>query len=436
MKNIKELFPEFYQSDLTAQDLSESNNNIIVFDTNYLLDILQQPTKLALKYVEALEKVKDNIYIPYLVALEFNFQKSNIKKRKIKNIQRYKDELRDPIKKIKGCLKPSLLNEEDIDSFTTDLIELTDKFEEELLAIADDKVKSFITNEENELYTKLLEIIGDRIGDSYSNEWIDDVQTEGETRYEEGLPPGFNDSSKDDKEDATRQYGDIKYQRKYGDLLIWKDILNYSKSDTNTGKKVIFVTNDGVSKKKTDLIYKVDGMTVGPSIHLMNELHSSSGKELYILNNLRFIQLVNDLTDEEINSLGDFYTENDLVSSTSYFGDYKEYPSFSSYANTDSYAYEVNNIKNNRENYMKLINDSKFHVNPEDVESLIIKKYMEEKEEKEEKQLEENLKRTILDLGIDTEAASIKINKNKYLASELEYLKRKHLDNEKRNGEI
>ena len=69
MANLKELFPEFYQSKLDMKDLSSESENLLVLDTNYLLDIIQLPTTVSKKYIEALEKVKENIYIPYLVAL-------------------------------------------------------------------------------------------------------------------------------------------------------------------------------------------------------------------------------------------------------------------------------------------------------------------------------------------------------------------------------
>ncbi|EHQ9041337.1 hypothetical protein KI121_002693, partial [Enterococcus faecalis] len=56
MANLKELFPEFYQSKLDMKDLSSESENLLVLDTNYLLDIIQLPTTVSKKYIEALEK--------------------------------------------------------------------------------------------------------------------------------------------------------------------------------------------------------------------------------------------------------------------------------------------------------------------------------------------------------------------------------------------
>ncbi|MDF0479659.1 PIN-like domain-containing protein [Vagococcus sp. PNs007] len=254
--------------------------------------------------MEALEKVKNNIYIPYLVALEFNFQKSSLKKRKIKNIQKYKDEVRSSLGKIKNMISPGeLIDESEEEEFTEEMLSLTDKFSEELMGLVDSKIKSVITEEESDIYDRLINLIEGSIGEKYTQEWIDVVEKEGQERYSKKIPPGFDDSSKENEEDAIRYYDNIKYQRKFGDLLIWKEIIDYTKIGNESGRKVIYVTNDGRSKRKSDLLYKVNDLVVGPSIYLMNELCRESDKQLYIVSNLRFIQLVNDLSETEVDKL-------------------------------------------------------------------------------------------------------------------------------------
>ena len=304
MANLKELFPEFYQSKLDMKDLSSESENLLVLDTNYLLDIIQLPTTVSKKYIEALEKVKENIYIPYLVALEFNFKKSSLKKGKIKKIRKYKNEIEQSVVNInKKINEIDLVDKEEKEIFTNELLTMTEDYLAELKKVIDSKVSSMITEEENELYERLISVIENKVGNKYSQEWIDEIEKEGEERYKQNIPPGFNDSSKEDEIDSLRMYGDIKYCRKYGDLIIWKDIIEYSKESTKMGKKVVFITNDGKAKQKRDLLYKVDDLTVGPNIHLMNELYMESNKELHILNNLRFVQLVNDLSDVEMSKL-------------------------------------------------------------------------------------------------------------------------------------
>ena len=304
MANLKELFPEFYQTSLSMSDLSNQTNNLIVLDTNYLLDIIQLPTTVSKKYIEALEKVKDNIYIPYLVALEFNFKKSKIKKDKIKKIKAYKDGVKSSVSAIENSITSiDLVDKSEKEEFITELVDLTKDYSEKLIDLIEKKIQSIITKEEVELYEKLIQIIEHKIGDKYKQEWISGVEEEGIERYDKKIPPGFNDTGKEDEIDSIQRYGDIEYQRKFGDLLIWKDIIDFSKKGAKLGKKVIFVTNDGKSNKKVDLLYKVNNLTVGPNIHMMNELQMEAKKEFHILNNLRFVQLVNNLSDVEMNEL-------------------------------------------------------------------------------------------------------------------------------------
>lgn len=304
MNNLQTLFPEFYQDKLKSEDLKATKNNIIVFDTNYLLDILRYPTSIATKYLEALDKVSDNLYIPYLVALEFNFQKSNIKKRKKQQIEDYKNLINNSTANlIDNISKIELIKDtSDKENFTSSLIEKTTQFQTELKNAIDNKIKITITKEEQNIYEKLIKIISNKIGDKYPQEEIDAIEKEGKIRYSEGIPPGYNDSEKENNGEETRKYDNIKYQTQYGDLIIWKDIIKYSKKQ-KLATKVIFITNDGTSKKKNDLMYRVGSMTVGPHISLLNELRAESDKELYILSNLNFIKLVSELTDAEINNL-------------------------------------------------------------------------------------------------------------------------------------
>lgn len=313
MANLKEMFPEFFQKPIASKDLSKKANNIIVLDTNYLLEVIKSPTVVSKEYVKAIRKVKDNIYIPYLVALEFNFNKSELKKKKSQNIYNYKNEVKQKVNEIKDTVDDiSFINKDNKNEFTEDIFELINDFSEELQTTIDKKVHTLITDEQESLYLELINIIEDRIGELYSQEWIDSIEQEGKERFEKSIPPGFDDKGKGNSKlngEDIRRYGEISYRRKYGDLIIWKDIIKYATSNEN-GKKVIFVTDDGQSEKKNDLLYKVKGMTLGPHIHLMNELHVECKKELYILKNLRFIQLVNNLSDEQVNNLKtSFYIE-------------------------------------------------------------------------------------------------------------------------------
>lgn len=153
-----------------------------------------------------------------------------------------------------------------------------DLFQKDFLEKVNNFVQNEITDKEDKLYKEVLNIISKAIGEPYEQDWINSIQEEGALRFQKNLPPGFNDKNKSE----VRYYNGLSYHQKFGDLIIWKDILNKS-LDKSYNDKVIFITNDGESKNKNDLIYKTSNMKVGPNIFLMNELNLLSQKKIIYL---------------------------------------------------------------------------------------------------------------------------------------------------------
>lgn len=313
MNNIKKIFPEFYQEELTQQTFKGGQDFIIVLDTNYLLDILRKSTIISEQYLQALEKVKDKIYIPYLVALEFNFNKKNVKNTKQRDIHNYKKELMDEIESISAKIEeqPFFSEEKHKKKFKEELIQKVDKFKGDLETLLNKKIEDMVTGVQEKQYNRLIKIIEDRIGEQYDQKWIDSIETDGESRFEDGIPPGYDDTKKEKDSKPKEFYNDITYQKKYGDLIIWKDIINYAKK-VGDKRKLIFVTNDGKAEHKNDFLYKKNGMTIGPHIYLMNEIKKEANKDFYLLNNVRFVQIVNDLTENVVQEIEN--EENQLIS--------------------------------------------------------------------------------------------------------------------------
>ncbi|MGY0683151.1 PIN-like domain-containing protein (plasmid) [Mammaliicoccus sciuri] len=304
MNNIKKLFPEFYQEELTQETFNKGQDFIIVLDTNYLLDILRKSTIVSEQYLEALKKVKNNIYIPYLVALEFNFNKKNVKNTKQRDIQNYKNGLISEIDSISAKIEEQKFfsEEEHKTKFKDELMDEVDKFKGNLETLLNKKIEDMVTGVQEKQYDTLIKIIEDRIGEQYDQKWIDSIETEGESRFKDGIPPGYDDTKKDKGSKPKKFYNDITYQKKYGDLIIWKDIIKYAKK-VDDKRKLIFVTNDGIAEHKNDFLYKKNGMTIGPHIHLMNEIKQEADKEFYLLNNVRFVQIVNNLTENLVQEI-------------------------------------------------------------------------------------------------------------------------------------
>ena len=82
------------------------------------------------------------------------------------------------------------------------------------------------------------------------------IEQEGENRYAAKTPPGYKDAKKT--------------ENRFGDLLVWKEILNYAKSQE---VDIIFVTHD----QKEDWWNINSGKTIGPRIELRKEFYEETG---------------------------------------------------------------------------------------------------------------------------------------------------------------
>lgn len=333
MASMRELFPEFYLDSLEVNDLNREKSNLIVFDSNFLLDILRLPTEIAEKYLEAIEKVKEHIFVPYLVGVEFNFNKKKIKIETQEHLNIYQDKVKKVInEKVEYTydqLLESLLEEKDINFLKNknqkinaldEIKKGIDSYHKLVLDEKEKLIENLCTNivqrystDLDLLSNRIVELIGQSVAPKLEQEFIKKVQEEGQKRYDNKIPPGFDD--RDEKAGKLRRYSDLAYDTQYGDYIIWEEILHkVAVEGNNIGKKVIFVTSDGNSKEKHDIMYSVKGKKVGPYIQMVNELYELRGnyslsesstdgeklnKELYIIDGFRFMQLANDLNDDE-----------------------------------------------------------------------------------------------------------------------------------------
>ena len=336
MGKMKDLFPEFYQDSLAVSDFAENDKpNLVIFDSNFLLDILRLPTEVAKKYLEAIDKVKGHIFVPYLVGVEFNFNKKKVKIETLESIKLLKqnlhysfednyqhffkkwyDELLDSKSLSFVSNKTQRENlQESFKESATKFSQEVEKRKKQMFSELDKSIEAKYTTEElDKLTSEIIELLDNSVAEKLEQEWLDKVQESGSIRYDREIPPGFNDRK--NKGTKVRCYSGLSYEQQYGDYIIWEEILHKVARDGNGyGMKVIFVTSDGNSESKYDIMYKVKGKTVGPNIYMVNELYNlkygydilsnptpseqRTEKILFVIDGFRFMSLANALNKDE-----------------------------------------------------------------------------------------------------------------------------------------
>lgn len=305
--DYKEEFYGFYREPFNKENMT-NENTIIVFDTNSLFNVFRFTPEASKEYFEIIQSIQDKIYIPYLVALEFHFHKSETLLLNEINVTKFKNDFSKNWNKVKSDAVKKLfssltfrndLQQNELTTFLSNLLN-SDKLDIEAKLI--EKISSISDNQKN-TFKILIQIMESKTGERYTQDMITKIEKEGEERYKNGIPPGFNDANKK----LSRSYNGIKYQQKFGDLIIWKDIISKAKEDRI--KHVIFVTSDGKQDSKTDLNYKVcvgnDGngkekyQIIGPRIELIEEMKNDTGADFYLMDELEFMK---QFSQEEVSS--------------------------------------------------------------------------------------------------------------------------------------
>ncbi|HCH0657591.1 TPA: hypothetical protein NKO55_002164 [Enterobacter asburiae] len=126
----------------------------------------------------------------------------------------------------------------------------------------------------DEIRKKLDSILSGKVGEPFTQSELDAIYEEGEIRFSNKIPPGFKDAGKDgDSSDFT--YMNLNYKRKFGDLIIWKQLIKEaSKVEI---KNVVFITDD----KKNDWWYGVGDKIIGPQEKLQSEFYTLTGVDSF-----------------------------------------------------------------------------------------------------------------------------------------------------------
>lgn len=158
------------------------------------------------------------------------------------------------------------------------------------LQVALDEAKVGLSRKKEEYTEKhiilnsVLDLYEGKVGNSFSQEDLKILIQEGKDRYEKRIPPGYKDKDKESQQVNKDRYGDT---AAYGDLIIWKQLLEKSKNDL---KPIIFVTND----VKEDWWRQESGKTLGPRIELLKEFEEKTGQKFYLYTRDNFLKKIKD----------------------------------------------------------------------------------------------------------------------------------------------
>jgi hypothetical protein len=300
---MKNVMRAFYSDVDRAKEVWESPNTLFIFDTNILRKLYSYAEQTREDFFALLEAVSDKIWIPYHVALEFQRGRlSAIKEEKaiFRHINKSLDDIETIFKKDIAKL--------DLTTRLPKLARNTDTLYKDITKLITNYKKSVDYWDKKQICVRSHDSIRDKIDILFENkvgqppesqDWLNDIYSEGKNRFENKTPPGFKDANKEHSKEPYFEFSNLKYERQYSDLVIWKQIINHAKNENI--ENVIFVTND----LKEDWWYTIDSggeKRIGHDARLKEEICKESDvKYFQIYDMIDFFKNAEQFLDIKIN---------------------------------------------------------------------------------------------------------------------------------------
>lgn len=286
-----------------------------IFDTNVLLNLYRYPHQLREVFLSVVEKIGERIWIPYHVGLEFHRNKFTRIKQENAKVKEIIDSIESGGESIVSNVKSLTLNNIsaglDISAVQPHIDQLLLAHKKIIEVVSASRSNLPQCDLDDPIGIRVLDLFAGKVGDPpKSQEELEKMLEDSEVRFENKIPPGFKD--KNPKDESVFCDGKILYKNKYGDLIIWKQAIDYARSGHD---KIIFITDDS----KTDWWDVDGGETRGPLPALLREMHTEGNVDLFWIYKsdqfLRFAEeylQAHEVTQEAILQAKDI-SENSLV---------------------------------------------------------------------------------------------------------------------------
>lgn len=265
---MRDLFKGYYKP--TPNDFSELwKRSTVILDTNVLLNLYRYSSETRDSLINILEVLKDRLWIPNHVAMEFHKNRLRVindqagtYNEMVSAVEQYGKQIENDLGKYKRHSKIK----------TSEMIKEVQGFFD---GIKDSLNKQRATHpdyyREDIILEKITNLYTGRTGMPFSEDELLSLGKTADARYVKSIPPGYLD--------AKNKQGD----EKYGDFIIWSQILNYVQE---TKSCVVLVTDD----VKEDWWWRAHGKTVGPRPELVEEMLRNGSKAFYMYRTDQFME--------------------------------------------------------------------------------------------------------------------------------------------------
>lgn len=282
---MKDIFAGYYQP--TNDEFKNIwATCVFVFDANVFLNLYSYSPKATKSFFDVLKKISDRIWVSHQAALEY--QDNRLKKiaAQEKTYELISNILQDTQNQLEGLLRDGHLSI-NVDSLLGTIESTFSSIRGEL---SKHKKRHPDLFRNDSIRSELTKLFQNHTGLPYSSEKLADIYKVGEQRYDSSQPPGYRDRKKED----VKRYGSQVIKSKYGDLILWFQLLDKVAASPCP---VLFITDD----RKDDWWWEENGKTVGPRPELVTEMRDKANVSFYMYTPTRFMENANIYLGTKIN---------------------------------------------------------------------------------------------------------------------------------------
>ncbi len=266
---------KFFQYHPLNEDQIEKlwEQSIFVFDTNVLFNLYRYSEQTSDEFLQTISKLKKRIWLPNHVACEFYRKRLSVIEDEINTYKDFNKKIDSIYADLENRNRNPYFSQELQKEFSNVKIKINQEIEEKIKEFE----KKYIADN---ILQKVIEIFDKQVGEEFSNDKLNTIYKDGEIRYKDDMPPGFEDKKKPSPD-------------KYGDLVIWHQIIEKSKEEK---KPIIFITDDG--KEDWWLIHS--GKIISPRPELLKEFKSQTNQICHFYKPFQFLKYSNTFLGNDV----------------------------------------------------------------------------------------------------------------------------------------
>lgn len=272
----------------------------IVLDTNVLLNLYRLPTSARDEFLTVLDLLKDRLWIPHQVALEFQRRRLTVIASERKSTEDALGSAQAVVGELRKKVEALQIEKRGLGIDTKPILDDLEHANDKLVgAIKTAHISQLEIASVDPVRERLDSLLDSRVGPApKSQAELDELVKDGDDRFRDRIPPGFADIDKDkNPNEAIFIHDHLKYQRKFGDLILWRQLLRQAK--TASLKCVLLVTAD----RKEDWWWREQGKTIGAHPELIGEIQREAAVDLFwMYSSVQFIEHANEYTGASVST--------------------------------------------------------------------------------------------------------------------------------------